>query len=183
MEDSKLQQLHDTLAKIRGTGKQGLGRHGGIRGHTKNNKSSVNALYAHFVPEGTYQPDAHIKRDFSSDEEETKEVAVHLDSKADRKAAKKAAKKLAKKEEKKRKKQEAKQRAKNEAKRLAKKSDIVAESEPSSSSRKEKKVAKKRKRDNDNIHQAPGESSGPSVNDENQKSKKAKKKKKGDKAK
>ena len=112
MEDAKLQALHDTLSKLRGT--QGLGSN--HQYSWQKNKSGAStegrhpaaanlpntALYAYFVPEGTYDPNAVakndgdgrvIKRDFSDigKEDSDDASANKRRRKEERKEAKKAA--------------------------------------------------------------------------------------------
>ena len=73
MEDAKLQALHDSLAKLRGGHKKGLGgttRSGSYswsNSNTTTNESAAdqhphglpnNQLYSYFAPEGTYNPNA-----------------------------------------------------------------------------------------------------------------------------
>ena len=88
MEDSKLQALHDSLSKLRGH--QGLGSRGAYSWQKKSAGTQeggkgpaefglpANALYANFLPAGTYDPKAGkahdgdgraIKRDFSDDDD------------------------------------------------------------------------------------------------------------------
>ena len=87
MEDAKLQALHDTLSQIRG--RKGLGTNSqfswqrsgaGAATQTESTRHPSaahlpdNALYAHFLPEGVYDPNSNaidygdgriVKRDFS----------------------------------------------------------------------------------------------------------------------
>ena len=115
MEDSKLQALHDSLSKLRGH--QGLGSRGAYSWQKKSASDSengpadfglpANALYANFVPAGTYDPKAghandgdgrQIKRDFSdiNDDSSDDEAAKKRKRKEKRKAEKLEAKKQAK---------------------------------------------------------------------------------------
>jgi hypothetical protein len=128
MEDAKLQALHDTLSQIRG--KKGLGTNtqyswqtGGTTTRQRHPAAlhlPDNELYANFLPEGTYDPNAKhiddgdgrvVKRDFSDavmgDENDDKKSSRtdKLDKqrrkelrKAEKKAARKAEKLKAKKE-------------------------------------------------------------------------------------
>jgi hypothetical protein len=140
MEDAKLQALHDTLSQIRG--KKGLGtntqyswqRHGASQTDRHPAAASLpdNALYAHFLPEGVYDPNTKriddgdgriVKRDFSDaimDDGDNDDDSIGKNKKqkstidkiekerqkeirrAEKKAAKKAEKLKAKLEEKKR---------------------------------------------------------------------------------
>lgn len=108
MEESKLQALHDSLSQIRG--RKGLGTNGSQYSwqrttvvNSKNNDLPSNALYAHFVPEGSYDPQAKgdgriVKRDFSESSKEERKRR----RKEEKKAAKLQAKREAKLEEKRR---------------------------------------------------------------------------------
>jgi hypothetical protein len=148
MEDAKLQALHDTLSKLRPSGHKGLGsktqyswqRQFGEKPQQERHPAAAslpnNALYAKFVPEGTYDPTAvndgdgrAIKRDFS----DTNKVADSANSssasvtssarkrrKKERKEEKKEAAKVAKLEAKRQAKIEEKKRVKREAKKRKK---------------------------------------------------------------
>lgn len=148
MEDAKLQALHDSLAQLKGH--QGLGR-SSTYSWQRNSQTTVdyglpkNALYANFVPQGTYDPTTAndgdgriVKRDFSDS------------SKAERKAAKKAAAKAAKLEAKRQAKLEEKKRQKKEAKQQDEKKKRKREEQQSAGdSSEEKKKAKKDKKKKD----------------------------------
>lgn len=167
MEDSKLQALHDSLSQIQ-RGK-GLGvrntyswqRNAKSLSSPSSSKSSSslpnNPLYAYFVPEGTYDPNAKendgdgrfIKRDFSDDDEEESDSddddsdkkiketknkkEARRKAKEERKAAKKAAAKAAKLEAKKKAKLEEKKRLKKDLKRKMQEQDKSSLSEAMSS--------------------------------------------------
>lgn len=154
MEDAKLQALHDTLSQIRG--KKGLGTNsqfswqrgtGATQSESARHPAAAhlpdNALYAHFLPEGVYDPNSKaidygdgriVKRDFSdaimgdSDNDEdsnrkTKKRKTKFDKeeKMRQKEIRKAEKKAAKKAEKLKAKREAKLEEKKRQKKLEKK--------------------------------------------------------------
>jgi hypothetical protein len=144
MEDSKLQALHDALSQLRG--QKGLGSNSqyswqrGTCAPTTRHAAAVklpdNALYAHFLPEGVYDPKSSpandgdgrvIKRDFSDaigGDDGFFRSSVTLEGsleKAQRRALRKAEKKDAKKEVKLKAKREAKLEEKKRQKKLAKK--------------------------------------------------------------
>ena len=148
MEDAKLQVLHDTLSQIRG--KNGLGTNtqfswqrgtGATQTATRHPLAlhlPDNALYAHFLPEGVYDPASNnidygdgriIKRDFSdaiidgdvANKSKKRKRKVDSEEKARRKEIRKAEKKAAKKVEKLKAKREAKLEEKKRQKKLEKK--------------------------------------------------------------
>lgn len=150
MEDAKLQVLHDTLSQIRG--KNGLGTNtqfswqrgtGATQTATRHPLAlhlPDNALYAHFLPEGVYDPASNnidygdgriIKRDFSdaiidgdvANKSKKRKRKVDSEEKATgrRKEIRKAEKKAAKKVEKLKAKREAKLEEKKRQKKLEKK--------------------------------------------------------------
>jgi hypothetical protein len=141
MEEAKLQALHDSLSRIRG--RKGLGTGGSQFSWQKataagdgQNRLPTNALYNHFVPEGSYDPNNKaaigdgrtIKRDFSdcvnqSDDDDQKEGI----SKEERKRRRKEEKKTAKLEAKRQAKLEEKRRLKRQAKTI----NVDASSPPS----------------------------------------------------
>jgi hypothetical protein len=147
MEDSKLQALHEALSQLRG--KKGLGtnsQYSWQRGtasttetfrHPAAAKLPNNALYAHFLPEGVYDPKAAqvndgdgrvVKRDFTDaiigDRNASGVDETALDSsteKEQRKALRKEAKKEAKKAAKLKAKREVKLDEKKKQRKLEKK--------------------------------------------------------------
>jgi hypothetical protein len=152
MEDAKLQALHDTLSQIRG--KKGLGTNsqfswqrgtaGATQTETPRHPAAVhlpdNALYAHFLPEGVYDPNSKaidygdgrvVKRDFSDaimdgDENSNSKIKkrktkVDKEEKTKQREMRKAEKKAAKKAEKLNAKREAKLEEKKRQKKLEKK--------------------------------------------------------------
>jgi hypothetical protein len=141
MEEAKLQALHDSLSRIRG--RKGLGTGGSQFSWQKaaaagdgQNRLPTNALYNHFVPEGSYDPNNKaaigdgrtIKRDFSdcvneSDDDDQKQGI----SKEERKRRRKEEKKTAKLEAK----RQAKLEEKRRLKRQAKKTNVEASPLPS----------------------------------------------------
>ena len=156
MEDAKLQALHDTLSQIRG--KKGLGTNTQYSwqrgtGATQTDRHPAaahlpdNALYAHFLPEGAYDPTTQridggdgriVKRDFSDaimddnddDDENSSRKHKKRKSKVDKvekerqKEIRKAEKKAAKKAEKLKAKLEEKKRQKKMDKKLKKKQSL-----------------------------------------------------------
>jgi len=72
MEDSKLQALHDALSQLRG--QKGLGTNSHFSWQRGANASATrhpaaaklpnNVLYANFLPEGVYDPNASRIKDF-----------------------------------------------------------------------------------------------------------------------
>jgi hypothetical protein len=132
MEDSKLQALHDTLEKLR-PGRKGLGSKnqyswqknqaaGDQQQHRHLAAASLpdNALYANFIPEGTYDPSGvHdgdgrvIKRNFS-DAHDSESTSASSSEKKRRKKRRKEEKKATLKAEK----LEAKRKAKQGTVRL-----------------------------------------------------------------
>jgi hypothetical protein len=139
MEDAKLQALHDSLSQIRG--RKGLGTGGSqfswqtttAAATSNNNLLPNNMLYAHFVPEGSYDPNNKasfgdgrtIKRDFSDCVDSDGDDAVEESS------ASREKRKRRRKEEKKAAKLEVKRQAKLEEKRRLKRQTTTAQEEVS----------------------------------------------------
>jgi hypothetical protein len=158
MEDAKLQALHDTLSQIRG--KKGLGtnthyswQRGAGATQTDRHPAAAhlpdNALYAHFLPEGVYDPNTMrnnfgdgriVKRDFSDaimddDDDDvndndrknkTQKLKLDKTEKERQKEIRKAEKKAAKKAEKLKAKIEEKKRQRKLEKKLKKEQASVA---------------------------------------------------------
>lgn len=149
MEESKLQALHDSLSKIRG--RKGLGTNGSQFSWQRTTAASSNlpsnALYANFVPEGSYDPQSKgdgraVKRDFSDCIAESKEERKRR-RKEEKKAAKLQAKREAKLEEKRRLKAAAKEgKTTSDATNNVTVSDDSLKHEVESEATKEKKATK-----------------------------------------
>ena len=161
MEDAKLQALHDSLAKLRGH--KGLGSRGAYSWQKNTDQKGpvdfglpANALYANFVPSGTYDPNAkhandgdgrEIKRDFSDIQSCSDSSADEATKKRKRKEKKKAEKLAAKKKAKLLAKMQAKKAAKKAKKEKKEKSASSAIAAPSSENAKQSKKRKRKEED------------------------------------